>query len=214
MKEPPVTQNHTRHHQLLCLVLAMMEGSFQAPDTTLSLPVGLRKIRILFLQPYYSSLPSVVPRKPPLEDWSILETEAYLFKPRMSYTILDLPPSSLLQAESMENLKKKKKLSLFLFFSPLLPLLLRHFSRVRLCATPQMAAHQATPSLGLFRQEHWSGLPFPSPVHESEKWKWSRSVLSNSSRPHGLQPTSLLHPWDFPGKSTGVGCHCLLRWKI
>ena len=36
----------------------------------------------------------------------------------MSYTILDLPPSSLLQAESIENLKKKKKLSLFLFFSP------------------------------------------------------------------------------------------------
>ena len=28
--------------------------------------------------------------------------------------------------------------------------------------------------------------------------------------PHGLQPTRLLHPWDFPGKSTGVGCHCLL----
>ena len=23
----------------------------------------------------------------------------------------------------------------------------------------------------------------------------------------GLQPTRLLHPWDFPGKSTGVGCH-------
>ena len=28
---------------------------------------------------------------------------------------------------------------------------------------------------------------------------------------HGLQPTRLLRPWDFPGKSTGVGCHCLLR---
>ena len=27
-----------------------------------------------------------------------------------------------------------------------------------------------------------------------------------------LQPTRLLHPWDFPGKSTGVGCHCLLRY--
>ena len=31
------------------------------------------------------------------------------------------------------------------------------------------------------------------------------------SDPHGLQPTRILHPWDFPGKSTGVGCHCLLR---
>ena len=36
-------------------------------------------------------------------------------------------------------------------------------------------------------------------------------VVSDSSRPHGLQPTRLLHPWHFPGNSTGVGCHCLLR---
>ena len=35
--------------------------------------------------------------------------------------------------------------------------------------------------------------------------------MSDSSRPHGLQPTSFLHPWDFPGKNTGVGCHCLLQ---
>ena len=74
-----------------------------------------------------------------------------------------------------------------------------------------MAAHQALLTLGFSRQEHWSRLPFPSPMHESEKWKWSRSVVSNSWRPHGLQPTSLLHPWDFPGKSTGVGCHCYHR---
>ena len=47
-------------------------------------------------------------------------------------------------------------------------------------------------------------------MQESEKWKWSHSVVSHSERPHGLQPTRLLHPWDFPGKSTGVGCHCLL----
>ena len=45
------------------------------------------------------------------------------------------------------------------------------------------------------------------------KWKGSCSVTSDSSRPHGLQPTRLLHPWDFPGKSTGVGCHRLLRTK-
>ena len=37
--------------------------------------------------------------------------------------------------------------------------------------------------------------------------------MSDSSRPHGLQPTRLCRPWDFPGKSAGVGCHCLLlRW--
>ena len=35
--------------------------------------------------------------------------------------------------------------------------------------------------------------------------------MSDSSRPHGLQPTRLLCPWDFPGKRTGVGCHCLLQ---
>ena len=33
------------------------------------------------------------------------------------------------------------------------------------------AAHQATPSLVFSRQEHWSGLPFPSPMHEREKGK-------------------------------------------
>ena len=44
-------------------------------------------------------------------------------------------------------------------FYLLLLLLLSHFSRVRLCATP---------SLGFSRQEHWSGWPFPSPMHKSE----------------------------------------------
>ena len=36
--------------------------------------------------------------------------------------------------------------------------------------------------------------------------------MSDSVRPHRRQPTRLLRPWDFPGKSTGVGCHCLLRF--
>ena len=96
----------------------------------------------------------------------------------------------------------------------LLLLLLSRFSRVQLCATPETATHQAPLSLGLSRQEHWSGLLFPSPVHESEKWKWRHSVVSDCSLPHGLQPTRLRHPWDFPGKSTGVGCHCLLQIAI
>ena len=39
--------------------------------------------------------------------------------------------------------------------------------------------------------------------------QFSCSVLSDSLRSHGLQPTRVLHPWDFPGKSTGVGCHPL-----
>ena len=35
--------------------------------------------------------------------------------------------------------------------------------------------------------------------------------MSNPQRPHGLQPTRLHHPWDSPGKNTGVGCHFLLQ---
>ena len=54
------------------------------------------------------------------------------------------------------------------YHGTLLLLLLSRFSCVRLCATPEMAAHQAPPSLGFSRQEYWSGLPFPSPMHESE----------------------------------------------
>ena len=88
----------------------------------------------------------------------------------------------------------------------LLLLLLSSFNRVRLWVTPETAAHQAPPSLGFSRQEHWNGLPFPSTMHESEKWKWSCSVMSDSLRLHGLQPIRLLRPWDFPGKNTGVGC--------
>ena len=58
----------------------------------------------------------------------------------------------------------------FIFYLPdLLLLPLSSFIRVRLFATPQMAAHQAPPSLGFSRQEHWSGLLFSSPMHESEK---------------------------------------------
>ena len=49
-----------------------------------------------------------------------------------------------------------------------------------------------------------SGCLLPFPV-------WACSVTSNSLRPHGLQPTRLLCPWDSPGKQTGAGCHLLLQ---
>ena len=62
-----------------------------------------------------------------------------------------------------------KAASVGLYRRLLLLLLLSHFSRVRLCVTPETAAHQAPLSLGFSRQEHWSGLPFPSSMHESEK---------------------------------------------
>ena len=64
---------------------------------------------------------------------------------------------------------KRCLLLLRIAMANLLLLLLSHFSSVRLCATPETAAHQAPSSLGFSRQEHWSGLPFPSLVHESKK---------------------------------------------
>ena len=36
-------------------------------------------------------------------------------------------------------------------------------------------------------------------------------VMSNSLRPHELEPAKLLCPWDYPGKNAAVGCHLLLR---
>ena len=78
----------------------------------------------------------------------------------------------------------------------LLLLLLSHFSRVRLCATPETAAHQAPLSLGFSRQEHWSGLPFPSPValnydpclHQVEK--------THNTKPHTDQDNVLYFKLD------------------
>ena len=56
-----------------------------------------------------------------------------------------------------------------------------------------------------------SGKHWLSSQHSSQ---FSHSVVSDSSWPHGLQPTRLLLPWDFPSKSTGVGCHRLLQIDI
>ena len=53
------------------------------------------------------------------------------------------------------------------------------------------------------RSLEWVAISFSNAW--SGKWKWSRSVVSDSTQRHGLQPTRFLHPWDFPGNSTGVG---------
>ena len=83
-------------------------------------------------------------------------------------------------ARSQTWLKRRSKHMHVINSLLLLLLLLSRFSHVRLCVTLETAAHQAPPSPGFSRQEHWSGLPFPFPIHESEKWKWSRSVMSDS----------------------------------
>ena len=105
-------------------------------------------------------------------------------------------------------------LSLFIALHLIIPENAAAAKSLQLCPTlcdPTDGSPPGSPSLGFSRQEHWSGLPFPSPVHKSEERKWSRLVMSDPQWPHGLQPSRLLHPWDFPGKSTEVGCHCLLQ---
>ena len=67
-------------------------------------------------------------------------------------------------------------------------------SRVRCSATPWTAAYQVPPSTGFSRQEYWSGLPVPSPMHESKKWKRSRAVVFDSSDPMDCSlPGSSVH---------------------
>ena len=134
------------------------------------------------------------------------------------FSCASLPSACLLWWSVYSNqspiLKIKSSIFSFLSYNKILFQIQREgksLSCVRLFETPWTAAYQAPPSMGFSRQEHWSGLPFPSPTLESKKWKWSRSVVSDPQRPHGLLPSRLLRPWDFPGRSTRVGCHCLLH---
>ena len=74
-----------------------------------------------------------------------------------------------------------------------------------------MAAHQAPPSLGFSRQEHWSGLPFPSPMHESEKWKRSRSVVSRLLEIPWTAAHQAPQSVGFSRQEYWSGCHRLLH---
>ena len=68
----------------------------------------------------------------------------------------------------------------------------------------------------IYQRSHWKISFFNvlnKEKHFADKRKWSCSVVSDSLRPHGQQPTRLLCPWDFPGKSTGVSC-CFLLPRI
>ena len=93
-------------------------------------------------------------------------------------------------------------------------LLLSRFSRVRLCATPETAAHQTPLSMELSRQEYWTGYSFPSP---EDLLLLLLLLLSHFSRVRlCATPQTAAHqaprPWDSPGKNTGVGCHFLLQF--
>ena len=63
-----------------------------------------------------------------------------------------------------------------------------------------MEAYQAPLSLGFSKQEYWSGLPFPSPMHGCQV----TSVMPDSVWSYVQQPTRLLRPRDSLGKNAGV----------
>ena len=71
-------------------------------------------------------------------------------------------------------------------------LLLSRLSHVWLCANPYTAVHQAPLSLGFSRQEQWSVLPFPSPMHESES-EVAQSCLTLSDPMDCSPPGSSIH---------------------
>ena len=82
--------------------------------------------------------------------------------------------------------------------------LFKSLSCVWLCASPQMAAHQAPLSLGFSRQEYWSGVQFPSPMHGSEK----QSEVAQS-----CPPLSNLMDCSLPGSSVhGIFQARVLEW--
>ena len=89
----------------------------------------------------------------------------------------------------------------------LLLLMLSRFSHVRLCATPQTTAHQAPRSLGFSRQEHWSELPFPSPMHVCMLSRFSHVRLCDpmDSSPPGSSVHRILQ------QEYWMGCHFLLQ---
>ena len=107
--------------------------------------------------------------------WTLLsKVLSLLFNTLSSFVIAFLPRSkhlliSWLQSLSAVILEPKKINSgaedIILLINP------DNEGRVQLCVTPEMAAHQAPPSLGFSRQEHWSGLPFPSPKQKGGPFK-------------------------------------------
>ena len=100
-------------------------------------------------------------------------------------------------------------------------------SHVWFFVTPWIVIHQAPLSIGYSRQDTECCCALLRGICPTQGWNLClcvsciaggfstcccfciTSVVSNSVWSHRLQPTRLLRPWDFPGKSTEVGCHCL-----
>ena len=102
-------------------------------------------------------------------DWVAVESSSFIVKImniQILYVSWEHRPVLLVSRQQLEQICFSKT-SPNLFWASLgefmLLLLLSHFSCVQICATPWTASYQASPSMGFSRQEHWSGLPFPSP---------------------------------------------------
>ena len=126
--------------------------------------------------------------------------------------------TSRLTKRNMQNIAVNHEL---VWWPLLLPLLLSRFSRVRLCATPQTAAHQAPLSLGFSRQEHWSGLPFPSHTYYCcLVAKWSPTLQSHEHQASLSMTLPRQEYWSgLPFSSPGIfptqgsNPH-LLHWQV
>ena len=178
----------------MCAQLLSCVSSLRPQDC--SLPVssvhGILQASILEWVATSSSRGSSQPR-----DWiASLALEGEFF--------ITVPPGSLVWDTG--TLKKGKHF----LKSPFDAKMLSYFSRVRLC-NPRDSSPPGSPVPGILqaRTLEWVAISF------SNTWKWKVKVKSLSHiwllATLRLQPTRLLCPWDFPGKSTGVGCHCLLR---
>ena len=88
---------------------------------------------------------------------------------------------------------------------------MKSLSCVRHFATPWTAAYQAPPSMGVSRQEYWSGVPLPSPDLVAAAAAAKSLQSCPTLQPHRWQPPRLPRPWESPGKNTGMGCHFLLQ---
>ena len=96
-----------------------------------------------------------------------------------------------------------------------------HSSHISLPATPWSAARQVPPSMWILQARilEWVAIPFSrgssQPRDGTQVSRIASRLLtvtkSHSCDLHGLQPPRLLHPWDSPGKNTGVGCHFLFQ---
>ena len=90
-------------------------------------------------------------------------------------------------------------------------LLLICFSRVRLCATPETAAHQAPRPWDSPGKSTVVGCHFLLQCMKVESESEVAQSCPTFCNPMDCSLTRLFCPWDFSGKSTGVGCHCLLQ---